>query len=215
VPLTGLAHQILVLGATGPTGREIVGQALEQGHGVTALARHPERLAVKHPRLELVTIDAAADPEAIARVVPGHDVVVSALGRSQGLRSGGLMARATPGIVVAMERAGVRRLVFISAFGVGGTAPEAPWIFRLMFRTMLASIYADKAVAETLIRRSALDWTILAPVLLTNLPGTGRYRLSETPPPHGPWRIARADVATAVLGGINAAETVRKRLVVA
>jgi putative NADH-flavin reductase len=213
--MLALPHQILLLGATGPTGREIAVQALELGHGVTGLARRPERLVMKHPRLKLLAADAAADPEAVGRALPGHDVVVSALGQGQGLRAGGLMARATSGIIAAMERGGVRRLLLVSAFGVGGTAPEAPWIFRLMFRTMLAGIYADKAAGEALVRRSLLDWTILAPVLLTNLPGTGHFHLSEALPPQGPWRIARADVAAAVLHCIDAADTVRKRLVVA
>jgi putative NADH-flavin reductase len=129
----GLDHRILVLGATGPTGRYIVAQALDQGHAVTGLARRPARLAIQHPHLTTVAGDVAADERALARVLPGHDVVASALGRGQSLRSDGLIARAALHIVSAMERAGVRRLIFLSAFGVGGTAPHAPWLFRLMF----------------------------------------------------------------------------------
>src|SRR5258706_6134730 len=124
---------ILLLGATGPTGRLLLAQALERGHTVTALVRHPEDLPIPHPRLRLVSADLTVDTGALARVVPGHDVVISALGRGQSLRSHGLMARLTPGIVAAMEAQAVPRLLFLSAFGVGGTAPEAPWILRLVF----------------------------------------------------------------------------------
>jgi putative NADH-flavin reductase len=208
------AHRILVLGATGATGRCIVAQALERGHAVTGLARRPGRLAIQHPRLATVAGDVAADGQALARVLPGHDVVVSALSRGQALRSNGLIARAAVQIVSAMERAGVSRLVFLSAFGVGGTAPHAPWLFRLMFHVMLQDIYADKAAGEATIMRSSLNWTILAPVLLTNRPGTGRYRAGEDLPVRGLGRIPRADVPTCVLECIDDAATGRKRQVV-
>jgi putative NADH-flavin reductase len=211
----GLDHRILVLGATGPTGRYIVAQALDQGHAVTGLARRPARLAIQHPHLTAVAGDVAADDRALARVLPGHDVVASALGRGQSLRSDGLIARAALHIVSAMERAGVRRLIFLSAFGVGGTAPHAPWFFRLMFRVMLPDIYADKAAGEAIIMRSSLNWTILAPVLLTNRPGTGQYRTGEDLPVRGLARIPRADVAACVLRCIDDAATVGKRQVVA
>ena len=210
-----LAHHILLLGGTGPTGRQIVTQALDGGHTVTVVARHPDRLETRHPRLSVVAADLAADPDAVDRALPGHDVVVSALGRGQGLRSHGLMARATAGIVSAMERQGVRRLVFLSAFGVGGIASQAPWVSRLMFRLLLADIYADKAAAETLLGRSNLEWTILAPVMLTNRPATGRYRLEEHVALRGLPRIARADVAAAVLGCLDDPTSIPKRYVVA
>jgi putative NADH-flavin reductase len=211
----GFDHRILVLGATGPTGRCIVAQALERGHAVTGLARRPARLAIQHPHLTTVAGDVAADDQAVARVLPGHDVVVSALGRGQALRSDGLIARAALQIVSAMERAGVSRLVFLSAFGVGGTAPHAPWFFRLMFRAMLPDIYADKAAGEAIIMRSTLNWTILAPVLLTNRSGTGQYRAGEDLPIRGLARIPRADVAACVLGCIDDVASDRKRQVVA
>jgi putative NADH-flavin reductase len=208
-------HRILVLGGTGPTGRLIVAQALHAGHTVTAVSRHPGRLGLQEPALTLVSADVSADGAALGRVMSGHDVVISALGVGKGLRSGGLMARATPGILTAMEQHGVRRLVFVSAFGVGGTAPHAPLVFRFMFRVMLANVYADKAAAEAIIRQSACDWTILAPMLLTSAPPAGHARLVETEPTSGPWRVSRADVAAAALRCIDDVGTVRKRLVVA
>jgi putative NADH-flavin reductase len=209
------SHSILVLGATGPTGRHIVTQALDQGYTVTALARRLERLDARHPRLTTVAADVVADAEAVARTLPGHDVVISALGRGQALRSQGLMARAIPGIVTAMERLAVRRLVFLSAYGVGGTAPHAPWVSRLMIRLMLADIFADKATAEEVVQHSVLDWTILAPVMLTNGPATGRYRLGDQLEIRGLARIARADVASAVLTCIDDSSSIHKRCIVA
>jgi len=148
------------------------------------------------------------------RVMPDHDTVISVLGVGKGLRSHGLMAQATPNILAAMSRHAVRRLIFVSAFGVGGTARSAPLFFRLMFHVMLGDIYADKAIGEGHIRRSGLDWTILAPLMLTDAPGRGEFQLLENEPRQGPWRIARADLVSAILRCVDDAGTTGKRLVV-
>ncbi|MEO7190024.1 MAG: NAD(P)-binding oxidoreductase [Vicinamibacterales bacterium] len=209
-----MPHRILLIGATGQLGRQILAQALEQRHMVTALARRPEVLTVDHPLLTRAAADVVTDPGGLTRLLPGHDVVISALGRGLQLRSGNLLARATPIIVDAMQRAGIGRLVFVSAFGVGNTAPDAPWLQRLMFRSMLRNIYADKAIAESVVMRSSLKWTIMAPTMLTNRAGVGRYRISSGTPPAGPWRLSRADAASAVLACLDDPTAIGQRLTV-
>ena len=207
------AHRLLILGATGPTGQRLVAMALEQGHQVTALARRIDRLGVRHPQLTVVAADLTSENTALPDLIRGHAVVISALGRGQSLRSERLITRVIPRLVSAMEATGPSRLVFLSAYGVGGTAPQAPWLFRLMFRVVLADLYADKAVGERAVSASALQWTIVAPVLLTNDPATGRFALEERPVIRGLARISRADVAAALLHCIDDPATVRKRLV--
>ena len=209
-----MPQRILVLGGSGPSGRLIVSKALADGHTVSVLSRHPEQVGLTHPALTLVTGDVLGDPAALATSMRGHDIVISALGRGLKLKSNGLMARATPALIAAMKSAGVKRLIYLSAIGVGGTAPTAPLIFRIIWRVMLASIYGDKAIAEPLVVKSGLDWTILAPVILTDGRGTGSFRLSEGSPPAGPWRMTRADLATATLNCVDDAGTIHKRLVV-
>lgn len=208
-------HRIAVLGATGATGRLIVARALRDGHAVTAFVRAPERLATAHPSLRVVSGDVLAEGNGLDGALEGNDVVVSALGRGTSLRSQGLMARATPRILSAMERTGASRLLFLSAYGVGGTAAEAPFLIRMMFRLMLSDIYADKAAAESFVLGSGLNWTILAPVMLTNAPATGRFRVGENVRVPGFSRISRADVADCLVGAIDDRDTFRKRLVVA
>jgi putative NADH-flavin reductase len=102
-------------------------------------------------------------------------------------------------IVPAMERQRVRRLILMSSFGVGDSVREAPLLPRLFFRTMLRGIFADKQAAEQIVRRSALEWTIVYPVLLTDGPRTGRYRVGERLPLSGFPKISRADVAEFML----------------
>lgn len=209
-----MPQRILVVGGSGPSGRLIVAQALAGGHTVSVLSRHPEQVGLTHPALTLITGDVLGDPAALAASMRGHDIVISALGRGLKLRSENLMARSTPAVIAAMKRAGVKRLIYLSAIGVGGTAPTAPLIFRIIWRVMLASIYGDKAIAEPFVLKSDLDWTILAPVILTDGAGTGQFQLSEGSPTAGPWRVTRADLATATIACVDDASSVRKRLVV-
>jgi uncharacterized protein YbjT (DUF2867 family) len=208
-------QRLLVLGATGLTGRHIVDLALAQGHTITAVARNTATLDIPDPRLTPVAVDLTTDLDAVGRLVPGHDAVICALGRGLKLRSNGLMTRTTPGILAGMQRQGVRRLVYLSAAGVGEPLESQPFVSRLMIRFLLADIYADKAPAERLVQSSRLDWTILAPVALSNGPATARMRVEERPKLGGLDRISRADVAVAVLNCLNDPKTFQRRYVVA
>lgn len=185
-------------------------QALRRGDSVTAFARRPEDLGLAHERLRTVQGDATRDATAIADALQGRDAVLSALGRRATLTSDGLIERSTALIVPAMERAGVRRLVVMSAFGVGESARAAPLLPRLMYRVLLTDIFADKLAGEARVRASALEWTIAYPVLLTNGPLTGRYRAAEHLDLRGLPRISRADVAHFMLAEAQDRAFVRK-----
>jgi putative NADH-flavin reductase len=113
-----------------------------------------------------------------------------------------------------MERAGVRRLIVVSAFGVGESRRNAPLIPRIMYRVFLGEIFADKKAAEDDLRRSSLDWTIVYPVLLTNGPMTGTYRVGERLELHGIPKISRSDVAHFMLAEIENRVFVRKVAVI-
>jgi len=201
--------KILVFGATGPSGRQLVQQALSQGHDVTAFARNPDVLSADK-RLRIVAGDTTRDVDKIAAAVHGQDAVVSALGRRKTFRSDNLIARSMHLIVPAMEQAGVRRLVVMSAFGVGESLRDAPLIPRIMYRVLLADIFADKKTAEDEIRRSSLDWTIVYPVLLTDGPLTSHYRVGERLELRGLPKISRADVAHFMLAEMKNRAFVRK-----
>lgn len=201
---------LLLFGATGPTGSQVAKQALERGHTATAFVRNPGKLSVKHERLRVVTGDATRDESAIAEAVRGQDAVVSALGRRTTLRSDHLIERSLRAIVPAMERAGVRRLVLLSAFGVGDSHHEAPLIPRIMYRLLLRDIFADKKAGEDRVRQSSLDWTFVYPVLLSDGPLTGRYRVGERLELHGMPKISRADVAHFIVTELEQGAYVRK-----
>ena len=174
-------------------------QALAKGHVVTAFVRDPGRLATRDERIRVVVGDTTRDASAVADALTGQNVVVSALGRRTTLSSDHLIEHSMRMIVPAKERGGVRRLILLSAFGVGESRRHAPWVSRVMYRVLLGDIFRDKLAGERRVRQSSLDWTIVYPTLLTNGPLTLRYRAGERLELRGVPRISRADTARFLL----------------
>lgn len=205
--------RLLILGATGGTGKQIVTQALEAGHDVAALARSGAGPVPEHPRLRVIVGD-LQNVTALADAMRGHDAVISAIGRGYSFKSEQLIERTVPVILAAMKAAGVRRLVFTSALGVGPSVRDAPIMARLFFRTLLRGIYADKLIGDQLIRNSDLDWTIVQPSQMTDGPLTRTYRSGPRLAMSGMPRISRADVAHFLLHAAADPAAIGKTLLV-
>ncbi|MFF8270921.1 NAD(P)-dependent oxidoreductase [Streptomyces sp. NPDC016562] len=198
--------KITVFGATGGVGREVVRQALDAGHEVTAVVRDPARLPVPaHERLRVATVSDVTDQEAVLSVISGQDAVVSALGAASNKQ-----AKATPvagpaltAITSAMDRAGVRRLSAVSAAPVGPLADGEGMFTRAvvypLLRRLLRDLYADLAVMEAAMGASGTQWTVIRPPMLQNKPRTGTYRRALDANVRGGRTIPRADVADALL----------------
>src|SRR2546426_3495278 len=164
--------RVLIFGATGGTGRQLVSQALRRGHDVSAFVRNRGGLAIVDPRLRAVQGDVQR-VESIRSAIPGHEAVLSALGtRSLGPTT--LLSDAAKEIVRAMEAHGVRRLLWESSLGVGETRGQLGPIYNwLLIPLLLRHVFADKERQEQILRSSSLDWTIVQPASLTNGPRTG------------------------------------------
>ena len=202
--------RLLVFGATGATGQEIVTQGLRQGHELTVFVRNPAKMTLRDDRLRVVIGGVPEEADAISAAVRGQHVVISALGVGNSLKSGNFISRAMRAIVPTMEREAVRRLIFMSALGVGDTLRDAPLLPRIMYRMLLSDLFADKADAERYLRESTLDWTLVYPVLLSNGPRTGQYRVGERLSLRGLPMISRADVADFILKQIQDSTYLRK-----
>ena len=202
--------KLAVFGANGPTGREVVRQALDAGHEVTAFVRDAYAFPLSNERLRVVVGDTLRDDARVAEAVRGQDAVVSALGRRASFKSENLIRLSLQSIVSAMERNGVRRLIVVSAFGVGESRREAPLVPRIMYRLLLSDIFADKKAAEDDLKRSSVDWTVVYPTLLTNGPVTGRYRVGERLELSGMPKVSRADVAHFIVSQLASRDWVRK-----
>ncbi|MCX4587256.1 NAD(P)-dependent oxidoreductase [Streptomyces sp. NBC_01481] len=185
--------RLLLLGATGPTGLQLVGQALDQGHHVTALVRSPEKLPRVDGRLTVLVGD-VADEQELATAAVGQDAVLSTMGTGRSLTSD-IVSRTVDALVPAMHDAGVDRLIFLSAFGVNETYAQASLPQRFFYRTMLRKIYPDKGKADRKLLAADLDVTLVYPVTLTNRPFTGTYRVGDHFEFRGMPKISRADVA--------------------
>lgn len=189
--------RLIVFGATGRTGRLVVEQALAAGHNVTAVARRPATVTIQHQRLEVIQGD-VLELATFASAITGKDAVISTLGGA--LRAPTtLYSTGIATIVRAMQAAGVRRLVSLSAI----TLDPGLFFQRLVTRFILWPLngngYADMARMEAELRKSQLEWTVIRLPMLTNGPRTGRYHTAmNTHLPAG-WAVSRANLADYIL----------------
>ncbi|RYU84428.1 NAD(P)-dependent oxidoreductase [Hymenobacter persicinus] len=192
--------KVLVFGASGGTGRQLVVQALEQQFSVTAFVRDPTRFELKHPNLRVVAGD-ILQPATIQAVVAGQDAVLSALGVKRNQVGDTTLSDGTQNILEAMWEHGVRRFICATSLGVGSSRGEEGFLFRRVVRPLfLKHVFADKERQEALIQASPLDWTIVRPAGLTNGARTGGYKVALSfAQARIKGRISRADVADFML----------------
>ncbi|MFI5553143.1 NAD(P)-dependent oxidoreductase [Streptomyces sp. NPDC051738] len=208
--------KLTVFGATGGTGKEIVRQALNAGHEVTAVVRDPARFPITGDRLEVFRAD-LTDPRALRPAVAGRDAVLSGLG-ARSRKDAGIAARLTRTVLGALEAEGVRRLVVVSAAPVGPEPEGDGFVDRAMrgiVSAVLKDIYADLREMEAELARSGTDWTSVRPPRLQDKPLTGSYRKVVGGFPGRGRFLARADVAHAMLAAVGDRATVRQGVGVA
>jgi len=191
--------KLLIFGATGSIGRQVVQQALEQGHTVTAFARTPDKLKIQHPKLKLFQGD-VLNFSSVEQALQGQEAVVCVLGSGQKL-TGTVRSEGTRHIIQAMEQAGIRRLICQSTLGTGDSWGNLNFYWKyVMFGFILRKVFADHQRQERYVRQSQLDWTIVRPGAFVEGVRTGQYR-------HGfpgtdktsKLKISRADVADFIL----------------
>ncbi len=212
---------IIVFGASGGTGIAVVEKLLEAGDLVTAFVRNPARfgMAANPPAGLTIATGDAMNADDVAAAMPSHDSVVVTLGNSQNPFAMLLGARrTTPAnicetgtrhVIAAMNRHAIRRLVCVSAFGIGETKPKLPLMFRIFYKTVLRKHMADKERMEVLVKASGLDWTLAQPVGLTDQAASGASLASSD----GVIRkqtISRADVAAFIGSALHAASHLRQ-----
>ncbi|CAL9452860.1 hypothetical protein SUDANB6_02473 [Streptomyces sp. enrichment culture] len=201
--------KLTVFGATGGVGQEIVRQALQAGHQVTAVVRDPARLPVTGTGPEVFRTDLSS-PEAVRPAVSGRDAVLSGLG-ARSRKDAGVATRLTRTVLGAMEAEGVRRLLVVSAAPVGPEPKGAGLLdrsVRAVVSAVLKDVYADLREMEAEVARSRTDWTVVRPPRLQDKPVTGRYRTVVGGFPAKGRFLGRADVAHAMLAMTGDAATV-------
>src|SRR6185436_17471875 len=194
--------RLVIFGATGGIGREVVSQALDQGHEVVAIARNPDGVGPAHERLQVVKAD-ILDPSTYAPQLAGAGAVIGALGaRGRPKAPISLCTDWAKHLIPAMQAQGVSRLVAVTA-GAYVRASHPPLFFRFLLQPILLRVlrhlYDDLQRMEGIVAASPLRWTIVRPTRLLDRPRTGKYRTAVDDLVTGSLSIPRADVADFML----------------
>ncbi len=196
--------RVLIVGATGGTGRQLVVQALDRGLEVTVLVRNPSSLKVEDQKLRVVRGN-VLDYSAVEAAVQGQDAIVSALGHKRFFYPTHILSAATGNLLKAMESHGVPRLVCETSLGIGSSVGRLGIFYTFFIIPVILPLYFwDKTRQEQIIAHSKMEWVIVRPGILTNAKRKGTYC-------HGPKignflcpvRISRADVAEFMLNQLT------------
>ena len=223
--------KLTIFAATGGIGRQLLEQAVDAGHEVTAVVRHPQKLPGElSGQVHVVSANLAApDPATLTAAVQGADGVLSGLGPRSKAETG-IATRGTQAIVAAMKAAGARRIVVVSAAPVGTVpSPARPnppkpdpgdgylmrHLLNPLIKAALGKNYADLAQMEDILRDSDLDWTVVRPPRLTDKPLTGTYRTARGQNLRRGLVISRADVAHYMLRALQQPETIKQTIGIA
>ncbi|WP_285496023.1 NAD(P)H-binding protein [Actinomadura sp. NBRC 104425] len=202
--------RLTLLGATGGTGRALLGQALEAGHEVTAVVRSPDGLpAAVRDRVTVVRAG-LADHDALAAAVEGADAVMSALGSRAGRAPTTVCTDGARAIIRATGGKG--RVLFVSASGLeadAGDGPAARYLVKPLIQRIFRAPYDDLREAERLLRTSTLDWTIVRPARLVDGPRSARPRTAVDRSVRGGTKTRRADLAACMLDLVDDETSIR------
>ncbi|MEM6429301.1 MAG: SDR family oxidoreductase [Deinococcota bacterium] len=199
---------ILVVGATGTTGSEVVKQALDLGYNVSAFVRNPAKVTLKHKNLTIIQGD-VMDPASVDKAVRGHEAVVSTLGAGA---KGKVRSEGTNNVIRAMEKADIRRFISQSTLGVGESRGNLNFYWKyVMFGLLIRKAFLDHIKQEKYIKQSRLDWTIVRPGALTTGDKTGKYRHGFSGQDRSiSLKIAASDVADFMLKQLSSDAYVHK-----
>ena len=210
--------KIVLWGATGLTGSEILSQALNAGHKVKAVARKPSMIEVEHVNLSVVQGD-VFNPQSVQEAVAGGELVISALGSgasfSKARKPTTLYSEGFANIVAAMRKHNIRR--FIALLSVGTVPdPNEAFIHKQIIRPLIRGTYDDMRRAENFLSGcDDMDWIGIRPLRLMNTPRTGKYRTAVDILPPGGVEISRADVAEFMLKQVHSDEHLRGYVTIA
>jgi putative NADH-flavin reductase len=206
-----------VLGGSGRTGGHIIDYALSKGHTVTALVRDPAKLS---DRAGLTVVQGTpVNRSDVDGAIGGADAVIVALNSTRRsdtpwakpVSPPRLMADSVANTTAAMTARGVRRIVVLSAFGVGDSLSSAAFPLRWMFtRTNLKYTYADHNLLDTEIRNTDTDWTLLRPATLNNKTSAGKIAVTDVHGPKPSFSISRTAVAHFAVDVIDTGAHIRE-----
>jgi putative NADH-flavin reductase len=204
---------ILVFGASGGTGLEVVEQALEAGHSVTAILRNPDKFPIRHEQLRIIKGD-VLNPVTYEHTFFGMDAVISCLG-THNREATVVYSQGVVNIMQAMQKVGMDRIICLSA-GAVEIAPNTSFIMKFQMKNILQKLfkynYADMLLMEGILHGSDLNWTVIRPPRLLNGDKTGKYRTSINEfIPHMS-SLTRADLADYIIHHLYDEKTYKSKV---
>lgn len=212
-----MSRKVLILGATGRTGKHAIPLALEKGYQVIALVRNPAKIAIKHDGLTIVK-GLPANIDDIRKAMKGCDAVLSLLSpltRGQAIsfrkiNAPRILEKSITNVLQVMNESGVKRLLILSSVGVGNSWKYTPWYVKLLIRlTNFKVIFADHNAQEDLIQASGTNWTIARPAGLNENETIGTLAVTYNHTPK-PFQLSRKLLAKFFIDNLYSEDFVRK-----
>ena len=204
--------KITVFGATGKTGLEVVKQALELGHHVSAFVRDPNKVVLKHVNLTVFKGD-VLELSDVTQALKQQAAVIIALGAGNSLGKTRVRSLGTANIIESMNHHGIERILAVSAMGVLESWQTLSFMNKLFFATLLKNARIDHEAQEKHIKNSSLKWTIVRPSALTDGEATNDYGVGELLRAKVA-KISRADVAAFMLSILENPKYTQKALTI-
>ncbi|WP_413812789.1 NAD(P)-dependent oxidoreductase [Streptomyces sp. OE57] len=189
--------RLLVVGANGGLGRQVVSHALKRGHRVTALVRRAEAMDTAEG-LSIVEGAAGDHLPSVSHAVQGQEAVICALGNPlwlAGHRGPAVMARSASNLVTAMHLHDVQRIVVPLAWGSGESRYATSRPLRVLTRLLIRRDYQDFDTAEQILAASGLDYTVVYFGALTDQAATTAWQATGELRSPSPMAVSRADLA--------------------
>lgn len=196
MPNKTMMKKIIVFGASGSTGKLVVGQALEAGYHVTVVVRSPEAFKLSDTNLKIIKGDVLR-PTTFEDALKEKGAVISCLG-STGKEPTTVYSQGVSNIADAMGKAGIKRIICMSAAAVVVPANSSfitKFVVKNILQRLFKYIYTDMLLMEEMLVKSDLDWTIIRAPRLTNNKPTTKYRIAINEHLNGLSSISRADLA--------------------
>lgn len=204
---------IMVFGASGGTGLEVVEQALERGLQVTVVLRHPDEFPIRHENLRIIKGD-VLQPQTYENAFFGIEAVVSCLG-TRNREPTTIYSEGVTNIIAAMQKVNVDRIICLSA-GAVVIPPNASFIMKFVIKNILQRLfkysYADMLKMEAYLLNSATNWTVIRPPRLLNGDKTGKYRTVNNEFLKGMSSLTRADLAQYILYHLEDEQTYKSKV---
>jgi uncharacterized protein YbjT (DUF2867 family) len=190
--------KILVVGATGGLGRDVVAESLARDHHPVALARDPSRAAL--PGAVEIAQGDVLDRVSLRSAVAGREAVICALGTRSPRQASTLLGQGSENLVEAMREAGVRRLACVTLLGLGASRANCSLFYREVILRVLAPMVPDKEAQEQVVRGSDLDWVVIRPPRFVSGRPRGTLKVIRDGEPGRLGHVVRADLARFVVG---------------